>query len=59
MKTEVTYPVKDESDTAGFRIDKKTAIKLATQILIAAETSESIFITGERSKNTIRVAKYK
>lgn len=59
MKTQVTYPVNDESDTAGFRVDKETAIKLATQLLIAAQTSESIFITGERSKNTIRVAKYK
>lgn len=59
MKTQVTYPVNDHSTTSGFRVDKQTAIRLATQILIAAETSESIFITGGRDNNTVRVARYK
>lgn len=59
LKTQKTYPHNNESDTAGFRLDKDTARKLAIQILIACETSESIFITGGRSNNTVRVAKYK
>lgn len=59
MKATVTYPVRDDVDTAGFRLDKETAIQLATQLLIAAQTSESIFVTGSRQENTVRVAKYK
>lgn len=59
LKTQVTYPVGNDKNTVGFRVDKDTARKLAIQILIAAETSESIFITGERTNNTVRVARYK
>lgn len=52
------YPVKDNVDTVGFRLTKEEAIKVATQLLIAAQLSDQIFLTGSRKDQTVAIARY-
>lgn len=52
------YPVKDNKDTVGFRLTAAEARKIATQLLIAAEISEEIFLTGSRKDQTACIARY-
>lgn len=57
-KVRRVYPVKDNKDTVGFRLSKEEAIKVATQLLIAAQVSEEIFFTGSRKDQTVTIARY-
>lgn len=58
FKVKRVYPVKDNKDTVGFRLSKDEAVKIATQLLIAAELSEEIFLLGSRKDQTVAVARY-
>ncbi|KAB2328962.1 hypothetical protein F7731_23715 [Cytobacillus depressus] len=52
------YPDSD-ADTVGFRLSKEEALKIATQLLVACEVSEEIFLLGSRQKDRAWVARYK
>ncbi|PFO05076.1 hypothetical protein COJ85_10125 [Bacillus sp. AFS076308] len=52
------YPIKDNADTVGFRLSKEEAIKVATQLLIAAQLSDQIFLQGSRKDQTVAISRY-
>jgi hypothetical protein len=59
-KVNQVYPVKNESDTSGFRFSPDQARKVAMQLLIAADLSEGkeVFLQGSRSTKQVTVSRY-